>query len=361
MTHAIHIPNARGVPGGLRRAVGCALVALAAAGCGPRSAHPWREPATPLVWPPPPSPGRIRHEGTLASGELRWFRGGWRGVLDAVFGGPKLSIGTPHGVAADADVLAVADSGRGLVHLLDLQRRRYRAVAAAGKAVLRCPIGVALDGAGGVFVSDSALARVFRLSLRGEVLGEVETPWVRPTGIAYDRRRRLLHVVDTGVHAVRVFAVEPSGFRLVRTLGARGEGRGSFNFPTHVALGPDGTAYVTDSLNHRVQIFGPDGRLTGSFGQAGDGTGDFAKAKGVALDARGHVYVVDSLYDVVQVFDQSGRFLLAFGGSGRTAGGRPDGLLWLPTGIVIGHEDRIYVADSGNSRIQVYRYVHPDR
>ena len=52
------------------------------------------------------------------------------------------------------------------------------------------------------------------------------------------------------------------------------------------------------------------------------------------------------------IFDRKGRFLLAFGGSGRG-----DGLLWLPTGIFLDGEDRIYVADSGNSRIQVYQYV----
>jgi DNA-binding beta-propeller fold protein YncE len=191
--------------------------------------------------------------------------------------------------------------------------------------------------------------------MEGEPTGEVEADLVRPAGLAYDRARRRLHVVDAGAHAVLTFeATAGGGLRLLRTIGRRGTVAGDFNFPTHAAVDAEGRLYVVDSMNHRVQIFGPEGKALGGFGRAGDGTGDFSKAKAVALDATGHVYVTDSLYDVVQVFDRDGRFLLVFGGSGHGAG-----LLWLPTGIYIDGEDRIFVSDSGNARVQVYRYVQP--
>jgi len=336
------------------RALACALLGVAA-GCGPgRVGPPWRASAKPSVWPLPPAAPCIRHEGAIASGEIGGSRGGVLSLLDLLLGAPKIQLGTPHGIASDGTTLAIADSGRGVVHLLDLTRRRYRVLDAAGDTLLRCPIGVAPDGEGGLFVSDSVLARVFHFSADRRLLGEAGEKFVRPTGLAYDAARRRLHVVDTGAHAVHTFQQAPDGgMTLLRTLGSRGhEGPGALNFPTHAWVDGAGNLYVSDSMNHRIRIFDPDGRPTESFGKAGDGSGDFSKAKGVAADSEGHIYVVDSLYDVVQIFDRSGRFLLAFGGSGRA-----EGLLWLPTGIFIDREDRIYVADSGNSRVEVYRYV----
>jgi hypothetical protein len=64
------------------------------------------------------------------------------------------------------------------------------------------------------------------------------------------------------------------------------------------------------------------------------------------------VYVVESLYSALQVFDGEGRLLLSLGtqGSGR-------GEFWMPVGIFIDPQDRIYIADSYNRRVQVLRYI----
>jgi DNA-binding beta-propeller fold protein YncE len=328
----------------------CALLC----GCARGPAQPWQRAEKPTVWPLPPDPPRVRYEGAITTGQaLRFARGGL-GLLDLLFGRPTIELGTPHGVAASDEVLVLADSGRAQVHVLHLVKRSHRVIPMAGDVPFRCPIGVALDGRDGMVVSDSALARVFHLSLSGKLIGEVQGPFVRPAGVAYEPQRERLYVVDAGSHTVRCYRRRGDRFAFLRQVGDRGEKAGAFNFPTHAAVGRDGRLYVTDSLNHRVQVFGPEGAPVASFGQAGDGTGDFSKAKGVATDAEGHIYVVDSLYDVVQVFDHEGRLLLVFGGSGRD-----DGSLWLPTGICIDSKDRIYVSDSGNSRVQVFQYLAP--
>ncbi|NQT86241.1 6-bladed beta-propeller [bacterium] len=314
----------------------------------------WQPAATPVTWPLPPETPRIRYEGSITAGQALKFRSGGFSLLDALFGRPEIVMTAPHGVAADATAIVIADSVRAQVHVLDLVKRRHRVVTEAGPGAFHCPIGVALDGQDGMWVTDSALARVLHLSMSGKTIGEIEGPFVRPTGIAYDRQRQRVYVVDTGSHAVLCYQRRADRFELLRKLGARGDAPGAFNFPTHAAVGTDGTLYVTDSLNHRIQVFTPEGEWVRAFGQAGDGTGDFSKAKGVATDGGGHIYVVDSLYDVVQIFDREGRLLLVFGGSGRDGGS-----LWLPTGICIDHEDRIYVSDSGNSRVQVYQRLAP--
>ena len=75
------------------------------------------------------------------------------------------------------------------------------------------------------------------------------------------------------------------------------------------------------------------------------------RPKGIAVDSEGHLYVVDGLWGIVQVFDQQGRLLYYFGGRGMA-----NGEFQLPAGLFIDREDRIFVVDSFNRRVQVYRY-----
>lgn len=74
--------------------------------------------------------------------------------------------------------------------------------------------------------------------------------------------------------------------------------------------------------------------------------------KGVAVDRDGHVYVADAHFENVQVFDDSGRLLMAFGREGRGAG-----RFSLPAGLAFDDQDRLWVADSGNRRLQVFAYL----
>jgi DNA-binding beta-propeller fold protein YncE len=108
-------------------------------------------------------------------------------------------------------------------------------------------------------------------------------------------------------------------------------------------------------MNFRMQILTAQGRSISAFGHLGDGSGDFNRPKGVAVDRDGHIYVVEGLHDVVQIFDQDGRFLLGFGEPGHG-----DGEFWLATGIAIAN-DRIYVSDSSNRRVQVFEYLREER
>jgi hypothetical protein len=61
--------------------------------------------------------------------------------------------------------------------------------------------------------------------------------------------------------------------------------------------------------------------------------------------------VVDALFDAVQIFDAHGNYLLGFGRHGTR-----EGEFWLPSGLTI-DGDRIYVVDSYNQRVQVFRYL----
>ena len=74
--------------------------------------------------------------------------------------------------------------------------------------------------------------------------------------------------------------------------------------------------------------------------------------KGLALDGDGHLYVIDAHFECVQIFDDAGRLLLSFGREGHGPGE-----FWLPTGIHIDRNNRIWIADSYNRRVQVFEYL----
>jgi sugar lactone lactonase YvrE len=69
------------------------------------------------------------------------------------------------------------------------------------------------------------------------------------------------------------------------------------------------------------------------------------------VDSEGDLYVVDGLWGAIQVFNRQGELLYYFGKRGTAAG-----QFQLPTGLFIDRNDRIYVADSLNRRVQVYHY-----
>ena len=111
-------------------------------------------------------------------------------------------------------------------------------------------------------------------------------------------------------------------------------------------------AYVSDTLNYRVQIFSSNGTFLRMFGTHGDRPGSFAHPGGIATDSQGHIYAVDKQYENVQIFDHEGNILMAFGAEGNAPGD-----FWLPSGIFISPDDHVYIADSFNKRIQVFEYL----
>src|SRR5581483_1939550 len=259
----------------------------------------------------------------------------------------------PYGVAVDSrGRLLVVDTRARLVHVFDAENHKYKTFNAPRSDPFAAPIAIALDAKGQIYVSDSVRSRIFVFNSEGKFLrtigglGKTESIFKRATGIAIDRRRERLLVVDT--MAMRVIVLGLDG-QVIQRIGERGLEPGKFNFPTQIAVAPDSSFWVVDSLNFRVQHFDSDGKPLNGFGRLGDSIGEFDKAKGISLDSHGNVYVVDGFRDHVQAYTPEGRLLFFFGTTGPA-----EGQFFLPTGIAIDQNDRIYVADSYNRRVQMF-------
>jgi uncharacterized protein (TIGR03663 family) len=139
--------------------------------------------------------------------------------------------------------------------------------------------------------------------------------------------------------------------------GSEGAQPGQFEAPRGVALAPDGSVYVADSRNNRIEKFDATGKLLLTWGTLGSldlktaNPGTFNEPWGVAVAADGTVYVADTWNHRIQKFDPNGKFLLMWGVFGQ--GETPDAF-WGPRSIAIDGQGRIYVSDTGNKRIVVF-------
>ncbi len=139
--------------------------------------------------------------------------------------------------------------------------------------------------------------------------------------------------------------------------GSEGAGDSQFNAPRGVAVGLDGSVYVADSRNNRIQKFDADGKLLLTWGTLGTldtnnaDPGHFNEPWGVAVGPDGSVYVTDTWNHRVQKFDANGQYLTGWGIFGQ---GETTDAFWGPRGIAVDGQGRVYVADTGNKRVAVF-------
>jgi uncharacterized protein YjbI with pentapeptide repeats len=136
--------------------------------------------------------------------------------------------------------------------------------------------------------------------------------------------------------------------------GSQGSGEGQFNGPNGISVDSDGNVYVADYNNSRIQKFTSNGKFLSKWGSQGSGEGQFNGPNGISVDSDGKVYVADyaiSYYNNnrIQKFTSAGYFLSKWGSRG-SGEGQFNG----PNGISVDSDGKVYVADSGNDRIQVF-------
>ncbi len=137
---------------------------------------------------------------------------------------------------------------------------------------------------------------------------------------------------------------------LLTVWGESGDGQGALRQPTGIAVGEDGSVFVADAGNHRIQVFDANGGFVREIGSRGTGTGQFLRPMDLDLDSQGRLYVAEHGGDRVQVFARDGTFLRVVRGDDSVAGSFD-----AAAGVLISPDDELYVADFYNNRIVVFR------
>jgi DNA-binding beta-propeller fold protein YncE len=310
------------------------------------------------LWPAPPELPRYAYEATLRdAGSLRdeSTSAQMRRLLagdDRRAGG----FGKPMAVAAGQGRIYVTDTEGRRVFVFDVPRRRTFSFGVRLEGELKKPSGIALDAAGLVYVVDTSARRLVVYDALGLYLRHIDggNDWVRPTAVAVSAAGDRIAVVDTaGVESERhrVLVYDAQGRRL-QALGGRGSEPGRFNLPADAAIASDGTLWVLDAGNFRLQAFDAAGRFLRQFGSPGNGLGQLARPRGLAMGRDGLLYVGDALLCNVQVFQPDGQLLLALGSRAEVDA---PGRYLLPARLACDETGRVYVVDQFLHKVEVLR------
>jgi len=208
-----------------------------------------------------------------------------------------------------------------------------------------------------VYVADSRNHRIQVFTRDGEFVAQWSVPDEgRPMNL--DTGHGQLYAADYWNDVIRVYSLDTG--ELIRSVGGAGTGPGQFRNPGGVAVGPTGHIFVADFFNQRVQELTATGEFVRQWGTTGEKgyifAGGFNYPIDVAVAADGTLFVADGYNDRVQVFGPDGDFVRKWGGPfGINIRGDHFGWFRVPTGIAVGPEGRtVFVADQENNRVQKF-------
>ena len=250
------------------------------------------------------------------------------------------------------------------------------------------PASVAVDTAGNLYVADQGSSTIRKISLAGVVTtlagnahqtgsndgSGVTALFNNPCGVAVDGAGNV-YVADSANHTIRKITPDGEVTTLAGLAGRRGSNNGlghraQFAHPRSLTVDVAGNVYVADSANHTIRKITSAGEVTTLAGIAGaSGASDglahaalFTSPSGVAADAAGNVYVADTSNHTIRKISSAGEVTTIAGalinagsvdGEGRTA------LFNQPRGVAVNAWGDIYVADSGNHTIREGYVFHP--
>jgi DNA-binding beta-propeller fold protein YncE len=300
----------------------------------------------------------------------------WRNVVEVE--GQIGSNDGPYAVALDRNCnMYLADSQHYQVLKLTSDgtvAARWRVPGDRAPGESSGPRGVAVDTSGNVYVTDTPRDRVYKFSPQGQVVatwGVCETPnesnkfcdskqpgrFQSPEGIAVDGRDNV-YVAEAAGTRIQKLSTDGQP-RAVWDL--KGRGLGEFFIPGSLSLDQAGYVYISDGYNNQVLKFDPNtGSVVGKWGGSeGREPGQFDLPLGVGVDAEGNLYVSETDNWRVQKVAPGGGSLASwrFCLDGDppcdlpTAGQEP-GQFMAARGITVDGQGTVYVADTGNKRLQ---------
>ena len=245
--------------------------------------------------------------------------------------------------------LYVADTGNHRVQKFDGQNRFVDMVGGFGwdQEQFQRPMDVCADNGLDVFVADYENRRIVRCDNQ---LHWISTFTARA---AADERLQLgfPSSVSISIHA-DLYVVDSENGRVLKlnslwqpelSFGNYDWGEGGLSEPASIYVARDDRIYVSDRQAGRISLYDYFGTFLQHLGES-----VLKRPAGLCVDTKGTIWVADSERQQVLAFSRSGRLLLQWGSAGAKLGA-----LQNPADVAV-HQNRLYVADRDNHRIQLF-------
>jgi len=288
-----------------------------------------------LLWPP----------GAFCADVIKF-----RHVATIYAGSQQLGLKQPEGVGCDdKSLLIVADSGN--ARLLRYTFRDNTAIPTAFETKvpqLAYPVRVQMNSQKDIFVLDGKLRRIARLTASGKFVSYID-PKAGTSPTTYAPRRFHIDGSDNiyilDISSEQVIVLTPQGKPLKNIPFPK-----PYGFITDLTVDASGNVLLLDGVDARV--FVKTEKSTGFTALSENLKAYMRFPANMAIDRRGRIYLVDNNDGKIIILNRDGSFL------GRlSARGWKEGLLNHPSQICLNDRDEIFVADTGNNRVQVFAEI----
>eukprot|EP00002_Diphylleia_rotans_P038966 TRINITY_DN8931_c0_g1_i2.p1 TRINITY_DN8931_c0_g1~~TRINITY_DN8931_c0_g1_i2.p1 ORF type:complete len:740 (-),score=138.11 TRINITY_DN8931_c0_g1_i2:56-2275(-) len=219
-----------------------------------------------------------------------------------------------------------------------------------GNLQFHYPWGVAVHPkTGNIYIVDKNNHRIQVMSPEQEFLtsfgsqGAGNNQFYYPRGITISQTGSV-YVADMNNHRVQIFSDDFVYLGTIGVTGQSGPDDGLLNSPYNIAIDSEGSVYVADLGNKRVQKFSRDGEFLCKFGTPGSGVGELGQAQAIAYLQTGEIAVLSHSGSALKIFNTSGNYLRDI--SIQKVGGYCN--------ILRGPHDTIFVSDAANHKVMIY-------
>lgn len=279
-------------------------------------------------------------------------------IVTFAYGKQKVLYRPTHVATDSQGRMIISDPELSAIHILDLTGKKSFRISGGPQRRLQSVGAIALDAEDNLYVADPKLGLISVYDPQGKFLRYLgivqgESMFDSPSAIAIDKKRGRIYVLDSA--GDEMIVMDLLGNVLKRIGGERGRKTVSLRHPSEVVVWND-EVVVLDGYASRIAIFDPDYKLANSFTVRSENGPPIFTEIGLALDEHGVIYLSNMLGSGVRVYRHDGRFL---GFLGSASGGQRN--IKLPSGLWIDQAHHLFVADTRNSRVEVFQLAPGER
>lgn len=264
-----------------------------------------------------------------------------------IYGAPKHMLKSPMAVFVDENRMIYVANTEGHsveVYKPDGQYAYSFGGFGTGLGQMSYPYGITQDGSGNILVSESGNGRIQVFSKEGRflrvLLNKTSLTGLKKPGPLFRDPKGNIYISD--LNSQKVIVINDAGKELGILTG--------FQYPHGIAVDKNNRVYVSDSGNNQVIVFDDKGKKI-NYISKWQTDRPFSMVRGVAVSPDGEIFIADTVASQIRVFNSKYKYMFSLGSQGME-----NGNFVFPAGIFIDSRGKIYIADWGNNRIQVWGY-----